>query len=414
MSVLSDLKMYSRFAWGLRGYLRQRISAEDARVIVRRRLAERENNFLRLMERGVYGRARSPYRRLLALARCELGDLQAMVRARGLEATLEALRAAGVYVTFEEFKGRAPIVRDGQVIAAHSGDFDNPHLSPHYQAETGGTTGAGTRVAFDLDHLAATAVNTVLAYDVHRVLGLPTVMWYPILPASSGLASILLRPLRRATREVVLAGGHEGPRTVSEESTGDRIHRGVRSPLRRPHAVAGARDARRHGGRPLGRPHAAHTWCVLDPHLRQPGLAGRDRRPGARTGSHRHHVSRWCGTAHAGQGTRHDEHRGALRPELLHHGGGGGWDRLPPVAGRQRRALLQGQPRPDPASASGAGDRPPCGRILVHVTAADHAQAPPERRDGRPRRRRAPLLRLPPSRTTGSRSTCATSAASAS
>jgi hypothetical protein len=51
-----------------------------------------------------------------------------------------------------------------------SRDFDNPHLSHYYQAESGGTTGAGTRVAFDLDHLAATAVNTILAYDAHGVL----------------------------------------------------------------------------------------------------------------------------------------------------------------------------------------------------------------------------------------------------
>lgn len=191
MTLLADLKMYGRFAWGLRGFLRHRISLHEAQAIVRHRMAERENNFLRLVERGVYGYPRSPYRPLLKLAGCELGDLRAMVRARGLEATLQALREAGVYVSFEEFKGRMPIVRGEQVIPVQSRDFDNPHLSHYYQAESGGTTGAGTRVAFDLDHLAATAVNTILAYDAHGILGVPTVMWYPILPASSGIASIL-------------------------------------------------------------------------------------------------------------------------------------------------------------------------------------------------------------------------------
>ena len=32
-------------------------------------------------------------------------------------------------------------------------DFDNPFLSPAYYATSGGTTGAGTRVAIDLDHM---------------------------------------------------------------------------------------------------------------------------------------------------------------------------------------------------------------------------------------------------------------------
>ncbi len=191
MSMLADLKMYGRFAWGLRGFLRHRISLQEAQAILRQRMAERERNFLRLVERGIFGYPRSPYRPLLKRAGCELGDLQTMVRAKGLEATLRALREAGVYVSFEEFKGRMPIVRDGQVIPVEARDFDNPFLSHYYQTESGGTTGAGTRVAFDLDHLAATAVNTILAYDAHGVLGVPTVMWYGILPASSGIASIL-------------------------------------------------------------------------------------------------------------------------------------------------------------------------------------------------------------------------------
>src|SRR3989442_10578855 len=59
MSLLADLKMYGRFAWGLRGFLRHRISLHEAQAIVPHRMAERENNFLRLVERGVYGYPRS-------------------------------------------------------------------------------------------------------------------------------------------------------------------------------------------------------------------------------------------------------------------------------------------------------------------------------------------------------------------
>ena len=173
MSLLTGARMYWRFARGLRGFLRRPISLAEAEAIVRGRLVQREDSFLRLVERGVYGHPSSPYRLLLSRAGCELGDLRGLVHTHGLEGALRSLREAGVYVSFEEFKGHVPIVRGGQVIEAGAGAFDNPHLGRYYEVESGGTTGAGTRTAFDLDQLAATAVNTILAYDAHGVLGVP-------------------------------------------------------------------------------------------------------------------------------------------------------------------------------------------------------------------------------------------------
>ncbi|MBC8427809.1 hypothetical protein H8D98_00960 [bacterium] len=191
MNILADIKMYGRFAWGLRGFLRHKISLEEALATVRRRLAERETNFLRLVERGIFGYQRSPYLPLLKLAGCELGDIQNMVRTRGLEETLRALREAEVYVTFEEFKGREPIVRDGQVIPVQARDFDNPYLSHYYYASSSGTTGAGTRVPTDLKHLAAQAPFYMLARDVHGMLNVPMAIWLGILPDGSGIHNIL-------------------------------------------------------------------------------------------------------------------------------------------------------------------------------------------------------------------------------
>jgi hypothetical protein len=191
MSILADLKMYGRFAWGLRGFLRHTITLEEAKAIVRQRLAERETNFLRLVEKGIFGYPRSPYLPLLKLAQVELGDIQNMVRARGLEDTLRALREAGVYVTFEEFKGREPMVRDGQVIPVQAQDFDNPYLKHHYYRESGGTTGAGTRVPTDLDHIAAQIPLIMLARDAHGILDVPTAIWRGILPDGSGVCNIL-------------------------------------------------------------------------------------------------------------------------------------------------------------------------------------------------------------------------------
>jgi hypothetical protein len=195
MSGWNDLKAYRRFIRELPGFLRQRMSLADAQAMARRRLAERETNFLRLVERGMFGYERSPYRPLFKWAGCELGDLRHLVRTNGLEGALRALRDAGVYVTFEEFKGRMPIVRGGQTIPVHDLDFDNPYLSHCYYASSGGTTGAGTRVMIDLDFLADTAPFLMLLYDAHGVLGTPTGIWRNPLPDSTGINN-LLRPAR--------------------------------------------------------------------------------------------------------------------------------------------------------------------------------------------------------------------------
>jgi hypothetical protein len=191
VSILADMKTYGRFALGLRGFLRKTITLEEAQAIVGQRLAERETNFLRLVERGIFGYPRSPYLPLLKLAQVELGDIQNMVRAKGLEDALRALREAGVYITFEEFKGREPIVRHWQVIRVQIHDFDNPHLKHYYYTQSGGTTGAGTRVAVDLDHLVAQTPLIMLAHHAHGVLHVPTAIWHSILPDSTGINNIL-------------------------------------------------------------------------------------------------------------------------------------------------------------------------------------------------------------------------------
>ena len=112
------------------------MTLEEARAELRRRLATREENFLDLVERGVFGHAKSPYRPLFAHAGCELGDLRQSVRERGLEGALSrALRDAGVSTSrYEEFKGRAPMVRGGREIPVAPGDFDNPFLVAAYRA----------------------------------------------------------------------------------------------------------------------------------------------------------------------------------------------------------------------------------------------------------------------------------------
>ena len=183
--------MYARFAWGLRAFLAHPITLDQAKATIERRMAERETNFLRLVEQGVFGHRRSPYLPLMKLAGSEMGDIRNMVRTRGLEPTLNELRNAGVYISFEEFKGRTPIVRGGLTVPTDAHGFDNPYLSRYYRTETGGTTGAGTRVNTDLDHLAVQSVHLMLTRMAHGVLDVPAAIWRGVLPDGSGINNVL-------------------------------------------------------------------------------------------------------------------------------------------------------------------------------------------------------------------------------
>jgi hypothetical protein len=186
------VKMFAQFPFALRRFLRDRPSLHAAERIVRERMARRTDNFLRFVERSVYGVPRSPYLALLKLAGCELGDLRALVDNKGLEGALRALRTAGVYVSYEEFKGRKPIVRNGFTLAVTPRDFDNPFARHDFSLMTGGSTGLANQVYQDLDHIAALATIDMLVLAEHKLLDAPTVHWTHMLPGS-GLRFILRR-----------------------------------------------------------------------------------------------------------------------------------------------------------------------------------------------------------------------------
>lgn len=192
MSIRSEVNGLAGFMRGLPRFLRRSITPEQARIVVLRRMRERESNFLASIELGVFGNPRSPYRAMLRMAGCELGDIQRMLTADGLENTLRALRSADVYVSFEEFKGLRPIERGGRIIPARPEDFDNPLLTNYHQVATGGTTGASRRVMIDLDHLVAGLPMRVLGDEFHRTLGVPGAFWFEI-PPGNGLDSVLTR-----------------------------------------------------------------------------------------------------------------------------------------------------------------------------------------------------------------------------
>ncbi len=93
--------MAAPFLRRLPGFLRHPLTQEEARHILRGRLAHREADFLALLRRAVYDWPPSPYRRLLAHAGCEYGDACRLVREGGVEGALRILLRSGVYLTLD-------------------------------------------------------------------------------------------------------------------------------------------------------------------------------------------------------------------------------------------------------------------------------------------------------------------------
>jgi hypothetical protein len=159
--ILAGVELVRR----LPAWLRNPLSLEQAQPALRSRLECREASFLALVRAGVYEVPGSPYRALLALAGCQYGDLDRLVKREGVEGALRDLFAEGVYLTVDEFKGRRPVIRGGSTIAVDPGRLRNPAVASHVRVQTGGSRGPATAVPIDLAFLRDRAVNTLLALD---------------------------------------------------------------------------------------------------------------------------------------------------------------------------------------------------------------------------------------------------------
>jgi hypothetical protein len=174
---LRDAGALARLPRDLPRFLRAPLTPARARARAAARLARREAHFLALADRAIYANPSSPYLRLLRHAGCELGDLRALVAARGLDDALAHLAAAGVYVTFDEFKGRADAVRGSARFRFRDVEFDNPTMPAHLVLRSGGTRGPATAVRTHLDFITERAASTAIALDAHGLAGADHAVW---------------------------------------------------------------------------------------------------------------------------------------------------------------------------------------------------------------------------------------------
>ncbi|MDR7519774.1 MAG: hypothetical protein QN131_03655 [Armatimonadota bacterium] len=187
MIVIPDLLALPRLIANLDRFLGQHLTLDQTKAVIRQRLQTREERFLDHVSRYIYGYPRSPYLPLLRLAGCEFGDLQTMVRQRGLEGTLASLRDAGVYVSFEEFKGRKPVVRAGHTFHFTQRDFDNPFRGAELKVLTGGSRSAGAPIHVALDTVAENRVHCFnLMLESAGARRGPLMTWLPGFPSGSG------------------------------------------------------------------------------------------------------------------------------------------------------------------------------------------------------------------------------------
>jgi len=189
--VRSEALAFGRFLLGLPAFLRDRMTSDEAQSIIAQRLAHREENFLTLLRQGVVEHPGSPYRALLAEARCDYGDIARMIADHGLDATLRQLHAAGVHLTFEEFKGRTPIVRNGREIPISADSFANPSQRRYFAVGSGGTTGPSRRARMDLMAIRGRMPHRVTFRAIHGILDAPVARWQNI-PPGNGLTQALM------------------------------------------------------------------------------------------------------------------------------------------------------------------------------------------------------------------------------
>jgi hypothetical protein len=191
MRLVDDIRMYGRYSRDLRGFLRHPLDSQACVRLLERQRASRDDDFLRLLEHGVFGHPPSPYLKLFRHAGIELGDVATMIREDGLDRTLERLYEAGVHVTLDEVKLRQPVRRGSLEFATTERDWDNPLPTQHFEGRSGGSRSPGRRTVFDLAHMTTWLPEWALILQAFGLTRRPGSVWYPAPPGVGGLATVL-------------------------------------------------------------------------------------------------------------------------------------------------------------------------------------------------------------------------------
>jgi len=193
MKIPAEIGQYGRMALGIFELARTPAVADPVELL-QRNVRNREASFLDLVARTVYANPENPYHRMLQIAQCDYPDLVRAVQRDGLEPTLEQLLQAGVYLTHDELKGKAPIIRSGELIPVNQHSYDNPLVRAQIETRSSGSRSQGTRTQHSIaaqihwEHYHALLARE-LDIQHHAFVGL-----LPILPSIAGLTVALRGP----------------------------------------------------------------------------------------------------------------------------------------------------------------------------------------------------------------------------
>lgn len=162
--------------------------------------------FLRVLDELVWPHASSPTRWLLDAAGVEPGDVRALVERRGTTGALEALRDAGVYVSYEEYHGRREVRRGSATTRFDPARFFNPLVPADYLASTGGSRSAGTPMELSFAWQRRQGAQRAIQYAMAGVAHAPTAVWLPVFPSAAGFGAVMK----------ITAGGNRPERWFSQ------------------------------------------------------------------------------------------------------------------------------------------------------------------------------------------------------
>jgi len=184
--MIGEMMVYSQMALGMRELLRQPVAA-DPMAALGQQMAHREEHFLDLARRLVFANPQHPYHEMFRIAGCTREDLTAEVKRNGLEAALARLAAAGVYLSHDEFKGKAPVIRGGREIPCGPQALLNPLVRGGLISISSGSRSPGTRTPKSLPLQTYRDAYHHLQLREFDLAARTGVQVRPILPSSLGL-----------------------------------------------------------------------------------------------------------------------------------------------------------------------------------------------------------------------------------
>ena len=172
------------------------ILIDECKQYVEDSMQKREENFLYTVKELIYGYKNNPYRMLLDNAHIAFSDVQAITKQEGIEGALQILKDEGVYITFEEFKGRKITKRNGKEFCFTQRDFRNEFKGILGKVYSGTSQGSGTVINWGYEYLINKTRHEMIMFDMHGCLNYPFAIWYPIFPSHLILYAMRLRKMR--------------------------------------------------------------------------------------------------------------------------------------------------------------------------------------------------------------------------